>query len=71
MPMLLIIKLKKIIYNGENIGNDLSFQFDVKGQATQVKTRISSGQHKSFNKALFQGTFPEGSTSLPIRVTPQ
>lgn len=68
MSVLLIIKLKQIIYGGENIGDDLSFQFDVKGQVAQVKTRISSGQHKLFNKVLFQGTFAEGSISLPISV---
>ena len=68
MPVLLTIRLKKIIYSGENIGDDLSFQFDVKGQITRAKTRISSGQYKSFDKALFQGTFTEGSVSLPISV---
>ncbi|MCG2660133.1 MAG: hypothetical protein L6437_07815 [Kiritimatiellae bacterium] len=68
MSVLLIIKLKQIIYSGENIGDDMSFQFDVKGQITRAKTRISSGQHKSFNKVLFQGTFAEGSVSLPIGV---
>ena len=68
MSVLLIIKLRKIIYSGENIGNDLSFQFDVKGQVTHVKTKISFGQHKSFDKILFQGTFAEGSVSLPISV---
>ena len=68
MSVLLIIKLKEIIYSGENIGDDLSFQFDVKGQVTHVKTKISFGQHKSFNKALFQETFTEGSVSLPISV---
>ena len=68
MPTLLTVKLKKIIYSGENIGDDLSFRFDVKGQIAQVKTRISSGQHKLFNKVLFQGTVGEGSVSLPIGV---
>jgi len=78
MPVLLTIRLKKIIYSGENIGDDLSFQFDVKDQAVSAKTRISSGQHKSFNIVLFQGTFTparrslgaggEGSVSLPISV---
>ncbi|MBU4211248.1 MAG: hypothetical protein L6437_12145 [Kiritimatiellae bacterium] len=68
MSVLLIIKLKKIIYSGENIGNDLSFRFDVKDQVARVKTRISSGQHKSFSKVLFQGTFAEGSVSLPVSV---
>jgi len=80
MSVLLIIKLKEIIYSGENIGDDLNFQFDVKGQITHVKTRISSGQHKSFGKVLFQETFVpahnathsvaggEGSVSLPIGV---
>ena len=46
MSASLIIKLKKIIYSGENIGDDLSFRFDVKNQITHVKTRISSGQAK-------------------------
>lgn len=68
MSVLLIIKLKKIIYSGENIGNDLSFQFDVKGQATHLKTQISYGQRKSFNKVVFQGTFAEDSVGLPISV---
>ena len=68
MSVLLIIKLKKIIYNRENIGNDLSFHFDVKGRVTHVRTRISFGQHKSFNKVLFQETFAEDSVSLPISV---
>ena len=68
MSVLLIIRLKEIIYSGENIGNDLSFRFDVKGQIARVKTRISSGQHKSFSKVLFQGTFTESSVSLPVSV---
>jgi len=68
MSVLLIIKLKKIIYSGENIGDDMSFQFNVKGQVTHVKTKISFGQHKSFNKVLFQETFAAGSVSLPISV---
>jgi DNA mismatch repair ATPase MutL len=57
MSVLLTVKLKKIIYSGENIGNDLSFRFDVKGQVTQIKTGISAGKQKSFNKALFQEAF--------------
>ena len=78
MPVLLTIRLKKIIYSGENIGDDMSFQFNVKGRVAQVKTGISSGQYKSFNKVLFQGTFTparrslgaggEDSVSLPISV---
>ncbi|MDO9542785.1 MAG: hypothetical protein Q7J98_10745 [Kiritimatiellia bacterium] len=68
MLVLLTIKLKKIIYSGENIGNDLIFQFNVQRQVAQVKTGISSGQHKSFDKVLFQGTFTESSARLPIRV---
>ncbi len=68
MLVLLIIKLKEIIYSGENIGDDLSFHFDVEGQATHLKTKISFGERKSFNKVLFQGTFAEGSVSLPISV---
>ena len=68
MPVLLIIRLKEIVYSGENIGRDLSFRFDVQGQITPVKTRISSGQHKSFNKVLFQEAFPESFVSLPINV---
>ncbi len=68
MSVLLIIKLKGIVYSGENIGDDMSFQFDVKGQVTHVKTKISFGEHKSFNKVLFQETFAEGSISLPISV---
>jgi len=68
MPALLTVRLKKIIYSGENIGDDLSFRFDVQGQVAQVKTRISSGAHKSFDEVLFQGTFPEGSVRLLISV---
>ena len=68
MPVLLTVRLKKIIYGGENIGDDLNFRFDVKGQVAQVKTRISSGEHKSFDEVLFQGTFQEGAVSLPISV---
>ena len=68
MSVLLIIKLKKIIYSGENIGDDLSFQFDVKDQIAHVTTKISFGQHKSFNKVLFRGTFTKGSVSLPVSV---
>ena len=68
MPVLLIIRLKEIVYSGENIGRDLSFRFDVQGQITPVKTRISSGQRKSFNKVLFRSPFAESSVRLPIRV---
>ncbi len=68
MSVLLIIKLKEIIYSGENIGDDMSFHFNVEGQVTHLKTKISFGQHKSFNKVLFQGTFAEDSVSLPISV---
>jgi len=68
MSVLLIIKLKKIIYGGDNIGRGLNFLFDVKGQTTQIKARISAGRHKSFNKILFQETFGEDSVSLPISV---
>jgi len=42
MSVLSIIKLKKIIYSGENIGNDLGFQFDVKGQATHVREPLQT-----------------------------
>ena len=69
MSALLTVRLKEIIYSEENIGDDLSFQFDVKGQVAQVKTEISSGEHKLFDdEVLFQGTFAEGSVSLPISV---
>jgi len=61
-------QVEKNIYSGENIGDDLSFQFDVKNQVTQVKTGIFSGQYKSFDEVLFQGSFPEASVSLPISV---
>ena len=59
---------KKNIYSVENIGNDLIFQFAVKDQVTHVKTGISSGQQKSFDKVLFQETFTESSVRLPISV---
>ena len=36
MSVRLTIKLKQIVYGGENIGDDLSFQFDVKGQITKI-----------------------------------
>lgn len=69
MPVLLTIKLKKITYSGENIGNDLTFQFNVKDQATQVKAGISSGEHESLDKVLFQETFAEEiSVNLPVSV---
>ena len=68
MSIVLIIRLKEIIYSGENIGNDLSFEFSVKGLVTCLESKISCGQRKSFNEVLFQETFAEDSVSLPISV---
>jgi len=64
----LTVRLKQIAYSGDNIGNDLSFQFNVKGHGTLLKSNISLGQRRSFNEILFQENVPEGSISFPIRV---
>ena len=68
MLFLLVLRLKKINYSGKNIGNDLSFQFNVKGHGTLLRSKIFFGQSKSFKQVLFQKIFPEGSISLPISV---
>ena len=68
MFFLLTVRLKQIAYSGDNIGNDLSFQFNVKGHGTLLKSKISLGQRGLFDKVLLQEIFPKGSHSLPIRV---
>ena len=68
MLFLLTVRLKEIIYSGENIGNDLSFEFSVRGLVTRLRSKIACGQRKSFNKVLLHGLFSEGSISVPISV---
>ena len=68
MSVLLIAKLKRIIYSGENIGDDLNFQFNVKGHVIDLKSKISCGQRKSFNKVIFRGNVTGSSVRLPISV---
>lgn len=68
MLFLLTVRLKKIIYSGDNLGDDLSFQLSVKGHIAHLRSKISPGQSKSFKQILFQEVFPEGSVSLPISV---
>ena len=68
MAVLLTIKLKEITYSGDNIGDDLSFQFNVKDHMTHVRSRISCGQRKSFNRVLFQENVSQESLRIPISV---
>ena len=68
MLFLLTVRLKQIAYSGDNIGNDLSFRFNVEGHGTLLRSKIALGQRGSFDKVLLQEIFPEGSHSLPIRV---
>ena len=64
----LTLRLKKINYSGENIGDDLNFTFNVKGHVIHLRSKISFGRSKSFKQVLFQEILPEGSISLPISV---
>lgn len=66
--LVLKVKLKEVIYSGENVGNNLRFHFDVKGHVTHLRNRISYGERKSFNKVLFQENVQKGSIRLPISV---
>ena len=68
MLFLLTVRLKEIIYSGENVGNDLSFEFSVRGLVTRLRSKIACGQRKSFNEVLLRSPFPEGSISLPVSV---
>ena len=68
MLFFLTVRLKQINYSGENIGNDLSFRFDVNGHSTLLRSKITFGQSESFKQVLFQQILPEGSFTLPISV---
>lgn len=56
----LVASLKKIDYSGDNIGNDLTFGFEVNGDFTFLEQKINAGKSQSINRILYRLPVTEG-----------
>jgi len=53
-PLKFAVTLKQIDYSGDNIGDDLTFGFDVNGEYTFIDQKISAGKSQVIDKVLFR-----------------
>lgn len=56
----LVVSLIQIRYSGGNIGNDLTFGFDVNGEESFLSQKISAGKNKTVSKILWKSSATEG-----------
>ncbi len=65
----LVVSVKQISYSGGNIGNDLTFGFDVDGKYVFLDQPINAGKTQVVNKILWKSPAKEGDKfTLPISV---
>jgi hypothetical protein len=65
----LVVSVKQISYSGGNIGNDLTFGFDVDGKYIFLDQPIDTGKTQVVNKILWKSPAKEGDNiTLPISV---
>lgn len=65
----LVVSVKQIGYSGGNIGNDLTFGFDVDGKYIFLDQPINAGKTQVVNKILWKSPAKEGDkVTLPISV---
>ncbi len=65
----LVVSVKQISYSGGNIGNDLTFGFDVDGKYVFLDQPINAGKTQVVNKILWKSPAKEGGkVTLPISV---
>lgn len=65
----LVVSVKQISYSGGNIGNDLTFGFDVDGKYIFLNQPINAGKTQVVDKILWKSPAKEGDkVTLPISV---
>lgn len=59
-PLKLVVSLKQISYSGGNIGNDLTFGFDVNGKYVFLEQKINAGKSQAVDRILLRLPANEG-----------
>lgn len=59
-PLKLVAALKKIDYSGGNIGNDLTFGFEINGDFTFLEQKIKAGKSQTLDSILYRLPVTEG-----------
>jgi|DewCreStandDraft_4_1066084.scaffolds.fasta_scaffold22540_1 hypothetical protein len=59
-PLKLVVKLKKIDYTGDNIGNDLTFGIEVNKEFTFLEQKIRAGKSQPIDRILYRLPVAEG-----------
>lgn len=64
----LSLKLKQIVYSGDNIGRELKFLLKIEEQVTEINLGLHQGEKRSFGKVVFQKTSKDKAINVPITV---
>jgi len=68
MNKLVTLRLKSMIYSGQNLGPDFRFAISLGGKSTETGKRIRAGETRSFDEVILRVAVPESASQLNLSI---